>query len=120
MAVAEEWKVWYLNADMALSAANRLEEARFMQFFDETFGARHAGALAEMAARIGLDYVLIDCAETKDGELLVFEADHCAIVHDMDPLKRLSLQTGADAERSSTPLPRCCTPGAAGQASSAA
>ena len=27
MAVAEEWKVWYLNADMALSVANRAEEA---------------------------------------------------------------------------------------------
>jgi hypothetical protein len=86
MAIAQEWKVWYLNADMALSAPNRLEEATFMQFFDTGFGARHARALKEMAARIGLDYVLVDCAETKAGELLVFEADHCAIVHDMDPV----------------------------------
>ena len=44
----EEWKVWYLNADMALSAANRAEEARFMPAFDDDFGARHARALAEM------------------------------------------------------------------------
>ena len=86
MAICEEWKVWYLNADMALNAANRLEEARFMQAFDQTFGARHARALADVATRIGLDYVLIDCAETRDGKLLVFEADHCAIVHDMDPV----------------------------------
>jgi hypothetical protein len=86
MAIAEEWKVWYLNADMALSASNRLEEAKFMQFFDTGFGARHARAFREMAARIGLDYVLVDCAETREGELLVFEADHCAIVHDMDPV----------------------------------
>jgi glutathione synthase/RimK-type ligase-like ATP-grasp enzyme len=86
MAIAEEWKVWYLNADMALSASNRGEEADFMQFFAERFGTRHEAALSEMAQRIGLDYVLIDCAETKTGELLIFEADHCALVHDMDPV----------------------------------
>ena len=95
MAVCEEWKVWYLNADMALSAANRAEEARFLLVFDETFGARHTRALAEMAARIGLDYVLIDCAETRDGKLLVFEADHCAIVHDMDPVNVYPYKPGA-------------------------
>ena len=95
MAVCEEWKVWYLNADMALSAANRMEEARFLLAFDESFGARHARALAEMAKRIGLDYVLIDCAETRDGKLLVFEADHCAIVHDMDPVNVYPYKPGA-------------------------
>jgi hypothetical protein len=86
MAIAEEWKVWYLNADMALNVAHRTEEAKFMRFFDENFGRRHVRALAEMAKRVGLDYFLIDCAETKDGRLLIFEADHCAIVHDMDPV----------------------------------
>ena len=39
MAIAEEWKVWYLNADMALSVPNRLEEATFMQFFDDRLSA---------------------------------------------------------------------------------
>ncbi len=85
MAIAEEWKVWYLNADMALSAPHRLEEGLFMQNFDQEFAVRHAAALAEMGARIGLDYVTIDCAETREGALLVFEADNTAIVHDMDP-----------------------------------
>jgi glutathione synthase/RimK-type ligase-like ATP-grasp enzyme len=86
MAIAEEWKVWYLNADMALSAANRAEEAAFMQGFEAGFAARHAAALTGMGHRLGLDYVLMDCAETREGKLLVFEADHCAIVHDMDPI----------------------------------
>lgn len=85
MAIADEWKVWYLNADMALSASRRLEEGLFMQDFDTAFAARHAAALREMANRVGLDYVTIDCAETKNGALLVFEADNTAIVHDMDP-----------------------------------
>jgi hypothetical protein len=85
MAVADAWKVWYLNAEMALSAPHRLEEALFMQEFDQKFAVRHAAALAQLAARIGLDYVAVDCAETRDGALLIFEADNTAIVHDMDP-----------------------------------
>jgi glutathione synthase/RimK-type ligase-like ATP-grasp enzyme len=85
MAVCGEWKVWYLNADMAGNAEKRREEERFMVGFDEDFGRRHADALAQIAARIGLDYFAIDCAETRDGKLLVFEADNVSIVHNMDP-----------------------------------
>ena len=85
MAIADEWKVWYLNADMAVSVPHRMEEAMFMHDFDSGFAARHAPALTEMISRLGLDYVAIDCAETPDGDLLVFEADNTAIVHDMDP-----------------------------------
>ena len=85
MAISEQWKIWYLNADMTINAARRAEEARFMEAFDEEFGRRHARALEEMIARIGLDYTTIDCGETPAGELLVFEADSAAIVHNMDP-----------------------------------
>lgn len=85
MAVADEWRLWYLNADMGLSDAKRAEEARFMQEFDEDFAARHAAALGEISRRVGLDYFAIDCAEGKDGRLLIFEADIAMIVHNMDP-----------------------------------
>jgi hypothetical protein len=85
MAVCGEWKVWYLNADMSASAEKRTEEAAFMNRFDQDFGRRHADALAEIAARTGLDYFAIDCAETQDGRLLIFEADNASIVHNMDP-----------------------------------
>jgi glutathione synthase/RimK-type ligase-like ATP-grasp enzyme len=85
MAISDEWKIWYLNADMAQSAGKRAEEARFMATFDEEFASRHGAALAEIALRIGLDYFAIDCAETKSGDLLVFEADNTMIVHNMDP-----------------------------------
>lgn len=86
MAVADEWKVWYLNGDMILNAGNRREEEVFMSRFDEGFGRRHGRALDEMIARIDLSYFQVDCAETRDGKLLVFEADNAAIVHDMDPV----------------------------------
>ena len=85
MAIADQWKIWYLNADMAECAAKRAEEARFMATFDDTFARRHARALAEMSKRVGLEYFAIDCAETRNGELLVFEGHNAMIVHDMDP-----------------------------------
>jgi hypothetical protein len=84
MAIADRWDIWYLNAGMSQSAAKRLEEETFFRTFDSAFARRHAAVLAGIAERIGLDYFIVDCAETKDGELLVFEADNTAIVHDMD------------------------------------
>jgi hypothetical protein len=85
MAIAERWDIWYLNAGMSESAAKRLEEETFMRTFDIGFARRHATALAGTADRIGLDYFTVDCAETKSGSLLIFEADNTAVVHNMDP-----------------------------------
>jgi hypothetical protein len=86
MAISDQWKIWYYNADMAQCAAHRAEEAQFMANFDGEFARRHAVALAETARRIDLEYFGIDCAETKDGKLLIFEADNAMIVHNMDPV----------------------------------
>lgn len=85
MAVSEHWMVHYLNAGMAESQAKRDEEARAMEGFDEGFARRHAQAFSSLHERLGLDYYAIDCAETSDGELLIFEADVAMIVHDLDP-----------------------------------
>jgi len=85
LAIAERWDIWYLNAGMSLSAAKRLEEEMFMRSFDAGFAQRHQAALSAIADRIGLDYFTMDCAQTKSGSLLIFEADNTAIVHDMDP-----------------------------------
>jgi len=85
MAVSERWMVHYLNAGMTESAEKRAEEARFMADFDEGFAARHAAAFAQLHQRLGLDYLGLDCAETPDGRLLLFESDVAMIVHAMDP-----------------------------------
>ncbi len=84
MAIAGRWDIWYLNAGMSESAEKRLEEETFMRTFDIGFARRHRAALASLADRIGLDYFTIDCAENKQGELLIFEADNTAVVHNMD------------------------------------
>ena len=85
MAVSQHWMIHYLNANMRNDAARRAEEARFMAEFDTGYGARHAAAFRAIGERSGLDYLPIDCAETKDGKLLVFEVGPAMIVHSMDP-----------------------------------
>ena len=67
-----------------------------MRTFDDEFAVRHRQALAAMAERIGLDYFTVDCAENKAGELLIFEADNTAVVHNMDSPDAVSLQTATD------------------------
>lgn len=85
MAISQRWMVHYLNADMLDSAANRAEEAHFMATFDQEFAPRHAAALQAIHRQLGLDYVGMDCAETQDGRMLIFEVDSNMVVHNMDP-----------------------------------
>ena len=86
MAISAHWIVHYLNAGMAESAAKRAEEAAFMSGFDEGFARRHDAALQAIAGRFELDYLVVDCAETQDGRLLVFELDNSGFVHALDPV----------------------------------
>lgn len=78
--------IHYLNAGMYEDGVKREEEARFMAEFP-AFAARHQNALAAIYQRFGLDYVCIDCAETRSGELMIFEIDHIMVVHAMDPVE---------------------------------
>ena len=85
MGVSAHWMIHYLNAGMTESEEKRREEAVFMRDFDSVFAPRHARALKSLGQRCGLDYLVIDCAETREGGLLVFEVDPGAVVHRMDP-----------------------------------
>ncbi|HBK07083.1 MAG TPA: hypothetical protein DDZ81_14750 [Acetobacteraceae bacterium] len=85
MAVSQHWMVHYLNAGMTESAAKRDQEAAAMAEFDTGFARRHAAAFSALHKRMGFDFYSIDCSETRDGRLLVFEADTAAIIHLMDP-----------------------------------
>jgi hypothetical protein len=87
MGVSAHWMIHYLNAGMSDSTEKRAEEERFMRSFDHGFARTHGAALAQLSQRCGLDYLVIDCAETTAGELLVFEIDPGAVVHSMDPVE---------------------------------
>ena len=86
LAINEDWIVHYGSSKMGESAEKRKEEADFMQRFESEFLPRHCAALSEIANRLELDYVVIDCAETGDGKLLIFEADNRGWVHATDPV----------------------------------
>ena len=71
---------------MRSSEGRRAEEAVLMQDFDHGFAVRHGPALHAIAERLGLDYVIVDCAETQDGRLLLFEVDSRGLIHFTDPV----------------------------------
>ena len=103
-AVSSHWMIHYLNAGMDESALKREEEAQIMAHFEQQFARRHAQAFQAIHARMLMPYLGIDCAETREGELLVFEADNAMIVHAMDaeemyPYKRPVMQKVFDAFR---------------------
>jgi hypothetical protein len=85
MAISSNWMVHYLNAGMTESAEKRAGEASAMAEFDDGFACRHAAAFDALHERLGLEYYQIDCAETHEGRLLLFEADAAAIIHLLDP-----------------------------------
>ena len=84
--ISAHWMIHYLNAGMAESAEKRQEEAHFFSAFDSQFALKHAAAFNAIYQRAGLDYLGIDCGETADGKLLIFEIDSCMIIHALDPV----------------------------------
>jgi hypothetical protein len=83
MAVSTHWMIHYVNAGMYAEEWKRRDEARFMQDFAQ-FASRHASALSAICQRMQLEYLVMDCAQTWDGDLLLFEIDHGGVVHAMD------------------------------------
>jgi len=103
-AISSHWMIHYLNAGMSESPEKRAEEAECMAHFDEQFAKRHTDALRIIYERMGMQYLGIDCAETQDGNLLIFEVDNAMVVHAMDPVdmypyKKPAMQKVFDAFR---------------------
>ncbi len=102
MAISEHWMIHYLNAGMIENAEKRFAEAQEMGRFEQGFAIKHQQAFSTLAEHIGLDYFGIDCAQTQQGELLIFEACASLNVHSMDcektfPYKKVQMQKLFDA-----------------------
>ena len=52
--------------------------------FDTIFLAQHGASLSRVAHLIDLDYVVLDCGLSREGRLVLFEADNGAWIHDTD------------------------------------
>jgi hypothetical protein len=85
MAISDRPISHYHDAGMRERAEKRAEEARFMMDFDDGFARRHEDALRAVCEHVGLDYFAVDCAETGDGSLLLFDVDVAMIIHSMEP-----------------------------------
>ncbi len=97
MAISEHWMIHYLNTDMLQNAQHRQAEAQAMANFEQGFAKKHQAAFKTLTDSVGLDYFGIDCAESKDGNLLIFEACAALNVHAMDceklfPYKKPAMQ----------------------------
>lgn len=104
LAISDNWMVHYHSAGMEFSEQKRAEEAAMMENFDQDFSVRHRAALDAIADRLGLDYVVLDCGEMRDGRLLLFETDSRGWIHSTDPVdifpyKQKVMQKAFDAFR---------------------
>jgi tetratricopeptide (TPR) repeat protein len=85
LAIGEQWLVHYWRAEMQRSPWKMAEEERFLDDWRGVFGPRAAAATEEAARRLDLDYGGMDCALTREGELLLFEANACILLHLDEP-----------------------------------
>jgi glutathione synthase/RimK-type ligase-like ATP-grasp enzyme len=84
MGISNHWMVHYPYEEMIANPARREEEGLAMANFDQAFARRHQAALAAVSEQIQLEYIGLDCAETKNGDLLIFEVASAMLVHAMD------------------------------------
>jgi tetratricopeptide (TPR) repeat protein len=86
-AVSHHWKIHYFSAEMKDSAEHRAEDAAFLADMDAVLGPHAMAALEAIQSALGLDYGGIDFGISRDGELLLFEANATMVI----------LPPGADA-----------------------
>ena len=87
LAITDHWVVHYIPAGMDLSTVKRAEEKAMMETFEADFVKRHHKTLQSIHEKLGLDYVILDCAVMQDGALLLFEADTRGWIHGVDPVE---------------------------------
>jgi len=88
LAIGDEWLSHYWRVQMGLSDWKRAEEEAFLADWRGVFGERAASAADAAALRLDLDYGGMDCALTQSGELLLFEANACVLLHLDEPKAR--------------------------------
>jgi hypothetical protein len=84
MGISSHWMVHYPYEEMIPSGARRAEEEQAMTTFTEGFARRHRNALIAVYQKIRLDYFGLDCAESINGDLVIFEVASAMLVHAMD------------------------------------
>jgi hypothetical protein len=81
LAISSHWLVHYFSADMTAARWKLDEERRFLDDPRAALGDTALDALAAIGAHLDLDYGGIDFALTRDGRVVVFEANATMLVH---------------------------------------
>jgi Flp pilus assembly protein TadD len=85
LAIGDDWLLHYWRAETLRSDWKKAEEERFLADWQGVFGAQAAQAVEAAAHRLDLDYGGMDCALTRDGRVLLFEANACILLHLDEP-----------------------------------
>jgi glutathione synthase/RimK-type ligase-like ATP-grasp enzyme len=75
LAVSNQWKVHYFSAEMAERAERRAEDAAFLADMAGTLGPKVIASLDRIRTTLGLDYGGVDFGLSREGELLLYEAN---------------------------------------------
>jgi glutamate/tyrosine decarboxylase-like PLP-dependent enzyme/Tfp pilus assembly protein PilF len=84
LAISPHWKIHYFSADMADKPDHRAEEAAFLADMAGVLGERAMEALRRLQTTLGLDYAGVDFGLSREGEILLFEANATMVVKHPD------------------------------------
>lgn len=94
LAISDHWKVHYFTADMADHPDRRCQEAAFLADMPSVLGPAAIAGLHLIRETLGLDYGGIDFGLSRDGEILLFEANATMVVNPPDPDPRWHYRRG--------------------------
>ncbi len=97
-AVAHQWKIHFVTADMADHPEHRAEDAVFLHDMPAVLGPRAMRALEHIRDVLGLDYAGVDFSVNAEGEILLFEANATMIVCPPEPDEKWGLPPRAGRE----------------------
>lgn len=84
LAISPHWKIHYFSADMKDKPDHRGEEAEFLANMGCFLGPNAMGALVRLQAALGLDYGGVDFGLSREGDVLLFEANANMVVPQPD------------------------------------
>ena len=79
-AVARQWKIHYVTADMAENPEHRAEDEAFLNDMPAVLGTRAMKALERIRDALDLDYAGVDFSLDGDRQVLLFEANATMVI----------------------------------------
>jgi hypothetical protein len=81
LAIGPHWKLHYWRIEQDVTDAMKREEAAFLADWQSVFAGPLGVAARAIARRLDLDYGGMDCGLTRDGRIVLFEANANMLVH---------------------------------------